>query len=62
MVVLVNVGRWRLTSDGPTVGLVTIVYRSIFFIPTSMGFKQNIGTPGQFFLAYSLIMTFICKS
>ncbi len=33
MVVLVNVGRWRLTSDRPTVGIVKIVYES-FFIPT----------------------------
>jgi hypothetical protein len=33
-VVLVVVGRWRLTSDQPTVGIVTIVYGSIFFIPT----------------------------
>ncbi len=31
MVVLVNVGRWRLTSDRPTVGIVKIVYGSIFF-------------------------------
>jgi hypothetical protein len=30
MVVLVLVGRWRLTSDQPTVGIVKIVYRSIF--------------------------------
>ncbi len=34
MVVLVNIGRWRLTSDQPTVGVVKIVYRSIYFIPT----------------------------
>ncbi len=33
MVVLVVVGRWRLTSDQPTVGIVKIVYGSIFFIP-----------------------------
>jgi hypothetical protein len=31
MDVLVNVGRWRLTSDRPTVGIVTIVYGSNFF-------------------------------
>ncbi len=31
MVVLVDVGRWRLTSDQPTVGIVPIVYGSIFF-------------------------------
>jgi hypothetical protein len=31
MVVLVDVGRWRLTSDQPTVGIVTIVHGSIFF-------------------------------
>ncbi len=31
MVVLVDVGRWRLTSDQPTVGIVKIVYGSIFF-------------------------------
>jgi hypothetical protein len=30
MVVLVVVGRWRLTSDQPTVGIVKIVYGSIF--------------------------------
>ncbi len=30
MVVLVNVGRWRLMSDQPTVGIVKIVYGSIF--------------------------------
>ncbi len=30
MVVLVDVGRWRLTSDQPTVGIVTIVYGSNF--------------------------------
>jgi hypothetical protein len=34
MVVLVDVGRWRLMSDCLTVGIVVIVYRSIFFIPT----------------------------
>ncbi len=34
MVVLVNVGHWRLTSVWSTVGIVEIVYRSIFFIPT----------------------------
>jgi hypothetical protein len=27
-------GCWRRTSDRPTVGIVEIVYRSIFFIPT----------------------------
>ncbi len=32
MVVLVDVGRWRLTSDLPTVGIVNIVYQSIFLI------------------------------
>ncbi len=31
MVVFVDVCRWRLTSDWPTVGIVTIVYRSNFF-------------------------------
>ncbi len=31
MVVLVDVGSWRLTSDRPTVGIVKIVYGSIFF-------------------------------
>ncbi len=31
MVVLVDVGHWRLTSDRSTVGIVTIVYGSIFF-------------------------------
>ncbi len=30
MVVLINVGRWRLTSDQPTGGIVTIVYGSNF--------------------------------
>ncbi len=30
MVVLVVVCRWRLTSDWPTVGIIKIVYRSIF--------------------------------
>jgi hypothetical protein len=30
MVVLVDVGRWRLTSDQPNVGIVKIVYGSIF--------------------------------
>ncbi len=30
MVVLVDVGRWRLMSDRPTVGIVTIVYGSFF--------------------------------
>jgi hypothetical protein len=30
MVVLVDVGRWRLTSDQSTVGIVKIVYGSIF--------------------------------
>jgi hypothetical protein len=34
MVVLVDVGHWRLTSDLPTLGIVKIVYGSIFFIPT----------------------------
>ncbi len=28
--VVVNVGHWRLTSDQPTVGIVIIVYGSIF--------------------------------
>ncbi len=28
------VGRWRHTSDGPTVGIVKIVYGNIFLIPT----------------------------
>ncbi len=36
MVVLVDVGRWRLTSDQPTVGIVKIVYGNIFFIPTQI--------------------------
>jgi hypothetical protein len=31
MVVLVDVGHWRLTSDQPTVEMVKIVYGSIFF-------------------------------
>ncbi len=31
MIVLVVVGRWRLTSDWPTVEIVKIVYRSNFF-------------------------------
>jgi hypothetical protein len=31
MVVLVDVGRWRLTSDQPTVGIVEIVYGRIFY-------------------------------
>jgi hypothetical protein len=31
MVVLVDVGHWRLKSDQPTVGKVTIVYGSNFF-------------------------------
>ncbi len=30
MVVRVDVGRWRLTSDRPTVGIVKIVYRTFF--------------------------------
>jgi hypothetical protein len=30
MVVWVNVGHWRLTSDQPTIGTVTIVYGSIY--------------------------------
>jgi hypothetical protein len=30
MVVLVDVGHWRRTSDRPTVGIVEIVYGSIF--------------------------------
>ncbi len=34
MVVLVDVGRWRLTSDQSTVGIVKIVCGNIFFIPT----------------------------
>jgi hypothetical protein len=33
MVVLVNVGRLRLTSDQSTVGIVKIVFGSIFLIP-----------------------------
>jgi hypothetical protein len=33
MVVLVNVGHCRLMSDQTTVGIVTIVYGSNFFIP-----------------------------
>jgi hypothetical protein len=31
MIVLVDVGCWRLTSDQPTVGIVKIVYGSNFF-------------------------------
>ena len=31
MVVMVHVGRWRCTSDRSTVGIVQIVYGSIFF-------------------------------
>ncbi len=31
MVVLVDVGSWRLTSDRPTVGVVKIVYGSIYY-------------------------------
>ncbi len=31
MVLMVDVGRWRRTSDRPTVGIGEIVYRSIFF-------------------------------
>jgi hypothetical protein len=31
MVVLVNDGSWRLTSDQPTVGIVKNVYGSIIF-------------------------------
>ncbi len=31
MVVLVDVGHWRRTSDWPTVGIVEIVYGSNFF-------------------------------
>jgi hypothetical protein len=38
-------GCWRRTSDRPTVGIVKIVYGSIFFIPTSRGFRQNVGLP-----------------
>jgi hypothetical protein len=34
MVVMVDVGRWSRTSDQSTVGIVEIVYGSIFFIPT----------------------------
>jgi hypothetical protein len=35
MVVLVDAGCWRLTSDQPsTVAIVEIIYGSIFFIPT----------------------------
>jgi hypothetical protein len=33
LAVLVDVGRWRLTSDQSIVGIVEIVYKSIFFIP-----------------------------
>jgi hypothetical protein len=29
--VMVDVGRWRHTSDQPTVGIVEIVYESNFF-------------------------------
>jgi hypothetical protein len=31
MVVLVNVGHWRLATDQPTIGIVKIVNGSIFF-------------------------------
>ncbi len=34
MVVLVNVGRWRLTSDQSTLGIVEIIYGMFFFILT----------------------------
>ncbi len=34
MVVMIDVGRWGRTSDRSTVGIVEIVYGSIFFIPT----------------------------
>ncbi len=42
MVVFVNVGRWRLTSDRLTVGIVRIVYGSIFFIPTYVPYILDI--------------------
>ncbi len=41
MVVLVEEAYVRSTY----LGIVKIVYGSIFFIPTSTGFRQNIGTP-----------------
>ncbi len=42
MVVMVDVGRWRRTSDQPTVGIVNIVYGSIFFIPTCIPYNLDI--------------------
>ncbi len=42
MVVMVDVGRWRRTSDRPTVGIVKIVYGSIFFIPTCIPYNLDI--------------------
>ncbi len=42
MVVSVNVGRWRLASDQPTEGIVTLVYGNIFFIPTYIPYILDI--------------------
>jgi hypothetical protein len=43
MVVLVNIGSWRSTSNRPTVGIVQIVYGSIFlFIPTYIPYNLDI--------------------
>jgi hypothetical protein len=42
MVVLVNVGRWRLTSDQPTIGIVKIVYGSYLLIPTYIPYILDI--------------------
>jgi hypothetical protein len=40
MVVLVDVGHWRLTSDQPTVGIVAIVYK-VFFLRRSHTFMTS---------------------
>jgi hypothetical protein len=42
MVVMVDVGRWRRMSDRPTVGIVEMVYGSIFFIPTCIPYNLDI--------------------
>ncbi len=60
MVVLVDVGRWRLTSDRPTVGIVTIVYGSIFlflrrshtFLTSDPAAKNGIFRPSHFGVYY----------
>jgi hypothetical protein len=41
MVVMVDVGCWRRTSDQPTVGIVKIVY-GFFFIPTCIPYNLDI--------------------